>query len=74
MNIPQHYQANFHALVRAAQEGKLCLLACKDALTGADRYVICAIEPCEESDRIIPFGHLADGDPREAYLAPDLDP
>lgn len=37
MNIPPHFQARFQSLVLAALADKLCLVACKDALTGADR-------------------------------------
>jgi hypothetical protein len=74
MNIPPHFQARFQSLVLAALADKLCLVACKDALTGADRYVICAIEHRDGHERIRPFGHLTDGDPIKAYLPPDMDP
>ena len=43
MSIPEAFKTNFQTLLRAAEAGHLCLLECKDAQTGADRYVICAV-------------------------------
>ena len=70
MSIPEHAQANFQTLLRAAEKGDLALMECADALTGETRYVICAVGR-EGSDLLFtPFGHLADGNPYEAYVPP----
>lgn len=68
MSIPDHARANFQTLLRAAADGNLALLECADAGTGAVRYVICAVGRDDEEFLFTPFGHLADGNPYEAYL------
>ena len=42
-----------------------------DAVTGAPRYVICAVGRDDGDFVFTPFGHLADGNPYDAYLPPD---
>jgi hypothetical protein len=70
MSIPDHISTNFDTLLRAASNGNLALLECADAITGEPRYVICAVE-LEGTDCLFtPFGHLADGNPYDAYLPP----
>lgn len=73
MSIPDHARANFQTLLRAAAEGNLALLECTDAATGATRYVICAVGRAEGDFVFTPFGHLADGNPYEAYVPPAAD-
>jgi hypothetical protein len=70
MAIPEAYKANFSTLLQAAAAGDLCLLECKDADTGEDRYVICAASLQNGEVQMAPFGHLADGNPYEAYVPP----
>lgn len=73
MAIPEPYRRNFATLRRAAENGDLALMECSDAVTGAPRYVICAVsqENGENGDLVMtPFGHLHDGNPYEAYLPP----
>lgn len=70
MSIPDAYRANFQTLLRAAADNALCLVECRDALTLAPLYVICAAAYDGETYTITPFGHLADGDPFQAYLPP----
>ena len=73
MSIPSHARRNFQTLLRAAGEGNLALMECLDAVTGNPRYVICAVGR-DGGDRVFtPFGHLADGNPCDAYLPPDPD-
>ncbi len=43
MSIPDDARANFQTLLRAAADGNLALLECKDAATAELRYVICAV-------------------------------
>lgn len=71
MSIPDHARANFQTLLRAAADGNLALLECADAETGAMRYVICAVGRDDEEFLFTPFGHLAEGNPYEAYRPPD---
>lgn len=73
MTIPNHARANFHTLLRAAADGNLALMECLDSRTSEPRYVLCAVGH-DGTDRVFtPFGHLADGDPYDAYLPPDPD-
>ena len=71
MSIPDHARANFQTLLRAAADGNLALLECADAETGAVRYVICAVGRDDGEFLFTPFGHLADGNPYEAYRPPE---
>ena len=74
MAIPEHARNNFNTLLRAAGDGNLALMECLDAVTGERRYVLCAVGRAEDGDFVMtPFGHLADGNPYDAYLPPDPD-
>jgi Family of unknown function (DUF6117) len=68
MSIPDHISTNFDTLLRAASNGHLALTECSDAVTGEPRYVICAIGREGADYLFTPFGHLADGNPHDAYL------
>ena len=70
MSIPDHARANFETLLRAAADGNLALMECADARTGETRYVICAVGRDGAEFIFTPFGHLADGNPFDAYLPP----
>jgi hypothetical protein len=70
MSIPEYARANFNILLRAAARGDLALVECADAMTGAPRCVICAIARDGADYIITPFGHLAPGNPYEAYEPP----
>ena len=73
MTIPNHARTNFHTLLRAAADGNLVLMECLDCRTSEPRYVLCAVGH-DGTDRVLtPFGHLADGNPYDAYLPPDPD-
>lgn len=71
MSIPDHIQTNFDTLLRAASNGHLALMECQDALTGAPRFVLCAVGRDGEAFLFTPFGHLAEDDPYQAYSPPD---
>ena len=45
-----------------------------DAITGEPRYVICAVGRDGRDFLFTPFGHLADGNPFDAYLPPSEPP
>lgn len=73
MTIPDDAKANFHTLLRAAADGNLALMECLDARTSEPRYVLCAVGH-DGIDRVFtPFGHLAEGNPYDAYAPPDPD-
>jgi hypothetical protein len=57
-------------LLRAAEDNNLALLECADAVTGETRYVIAAVGRDGADFVFTPFGHLADGNPFDAYLPP----
>ncbi len=70
MSIPEYISTNFDTLLRAASDGNLALMKCTDTVTGEPRYVICAVGR-EGADYVFtPFGHLADGNPYNAYQPP----
>jgi len=69
--IPDHIRDNFQTLMRAAENGDLALMECSDAETGAPRYVICAVGHNGGEYLFTPFGHLAEGNPYEAYRPPE---
>lgn len=71
MSIPDHARRNFETLLRAAAHGHLALLECTDAVTGAPRYVICAVGSDQGTFAFTPFGHLAEGNPYLAYVPPE---
>lgn len=70
MAIPDGHRTNFQTLLRAAKSGDLTLMECTDAQNGEPRYVICAVGRENGEFLFVPFGHLHDGDPYEAYVPP----
>ncbi|MBY5637876.1 hypothetical protein HFO39_24460 [Rhizobium leguminosarum] len=73
MASPDHASTNFDTLLRAAADGNLALMECLDAVTREPRYVLCAIGRTDGEYVFAPFGHLANGNPYDAYLPPDPD-
>lgn len=45
-------------------------MECIDAITAEPRFVICTVGRDGTDFLFTPFGHLADGDPYDAYLPP----
>ena len=74
MSIPEHARANFQVLLSAAANGDLALMECADAVSGEPRFVICAVGREGEDFLFTPFGHLAEGNPYEAYVPPSAAP
>ena len=70
MAIPEHARANFATLMNAAQAGDLALMECTEAQSGETRYVLCAVGRDDDNFVMTPFGHLAPGNPYEAYIPP----
>ena len=71
MAIPDYARTNFNTLLRAVASGDLALLECTDAATGEPRYVLCAVGRDSGDYVMTPFGHLAPGNPYDAYLPPE---
>ena len=71
MAIPDYARTNFNTLLRAAAAGDLALLECTDAATREPRYVLCAMGRDSGDYVMTPFGHLAPGNPYDAYLPPE---
>jgi Family of unknown function (DUF6117) len=71
MSIPEYARTNFNTLLRAAASGDLALVECADAVTGEPRYVLAAIAQEGGTYMMTPFGHLAPGNPFDAYVPPD---
>ena len=71
MAIPNPVRTNFNTLLRAADDGNLALMECLDAVTREVRYVLCAVGRDSVDCVFTPLGHLADGNPYDAYLPPD---
>lgn len=70
MAIPDHACANFETLLQAAQAGDLALMECTEVASGETRYVLCAVGRNAGDYVMTPFGHLAPGNPYEAYIPP----
>ncbi|MGQ9370686.1 DUF6117 family protein [Azospirillum sp. ST 5-10] len=70
MAIPDPVKANFDTLLRAAAAGDLALVEGSDARTGETRFILCAVARSGGDFVLTPFGHLADGNPYEAYVPP----
>ncbi|MFF0924278.1 DUF6117 family protein [Rhizobium leguminosarum] len=73
MAIPDYARLNFDTLLRAASGGNLALMECLDAATREPRYVVCDVARRDGEYAFTPFGHLAEGNPYDAYLPPDAD-
>ena len=74
MSIPKYARANFNTLLRAAACGDLAVVECTDAMTGAPGYAHCSIARDRAEYVITPFGHLAPGNPYDAYEPPLTSP
>ncbi|MBA4040539.1 MAG: hypothetical protein C0474_01805 [Sphingobium sp.] len=70
MAIPDYARANFESLMKAAQAGDLALMECTEVASGETRYVLCAVGRNAGDYVMTPFGHLAPGNPYEAYIPP----
>jgi hypothetical protein len=60
MSTPDHARANFQTLLRAAADGNLALMGCRDAATGEIRYVICAVGRVSVKSVFTPFDVRSD--------------
>lgn len=63
--------ANFEVLKRAAADGNIALMECKDVKTGEYRAVICAVSHVDGEFALVPFGHMCLGNPYEDYIPPE---
>ena len=73
--IPEHHKQWFAQLQQANDDGRLALVAGKDATTGEYRTMICLIGGPDKNDEytITPVGNMAHTDnPFDAYHPPAL--
>lgn len=70
MAIPDYARTNFETLVNAAKAGDLALMECTETTSGETRYVLCAVGRDDGGYVMTPFGHLAPGNPYDAYVPP----
>ena len=70
MAIPDHARTNFNTLLTAAKDGNLALMECTEVGSGETRYVLCAVGRDGDAYVMTPFGHLAPGNPYDAYIPP----
>jgi hypothetical protein len=68
MAIPEAYRSTFLTLLRAAANGDLALVECRNAATAEARHVLRAVARNGGGYALTPFEHLCDGDPFDAYL------
>lgn len=74
MAIPDHARTNFNTRRRAAGDGNLALMEVPGCRHRRAPLRPCAVGRAEDGDFVMtPFGHLADGNPYDAYLPPDPD-
>ena len=70
MAIPDYARRNFETLLKAAEAGDLALMECTEVESGETRFVLCAVGRNDGAYVMTPFGHLAPGNPYEAYIPP----
>ena len=70
MAIPDYARTNFETRMKATQAGDLALMECTEVASGETRYVLCAVGRNEGDYVMTPFGHLALGNPYDAYIPP----
>ena len=70
MAIPDYARVSFETLMNAANAGDLALMECTEVASGETRYVLCAVGRDVGDYVMTPFGHLAPGNPYEAYIPP----
>lgn len=71
--IDQGYKANFQTLKRAAVNGDLALMECRDAQTDLTVMVVCAVQRLGDAFQFVPMAKLFDGNPYEEVLPPSRD-
>ena len=71
--INKAHQHNFETLLRAADNGDLCLLECTDWATGKPVMAVCAVQQDDDELMFVPIAKLFDGDPYKEIAPPSTD-
>lgn len=71
MTIPAGHATNFDTMLRAASNGHLALLECKDAKTGEPVYTIVMVSRRGDEFEFVPVARMFDGNPYEQIVPPD---
>jgi len=73
MAIPEGYKHNFETLCRARDDRALCIMECKDRVTGKMVVAVCAAWTDEEGIvHMVPVAKMFDGDPYEEIDPPEV--
>jgi Family of unknown function (DUF6117) len=76
MSIPDSYRHNFRNMLRAASDGRLALLECRDRQAQAVTYVVVMVSDVQGDDGsfdLVPVARLFDANPYDELDPPDLD-
>lgn len=71
--IEQGYLDNFNTLLRASDNGALCIVECTHSETGVPVITICAVQQDGENIEMIPVAKLFDGNPYKELIPPRVD-
>lgn len=71
--INKAHQHNFETLLRAADNGDLCLLECTDWATGKPVMAVCAVQQDDDELMFVPIAKLFDGNPYKEIAPPSTD-
>lgn len=73
MTIPAGHATNFDTMLRAAANGHLALLECKDAKTGEPVYTIVMVSMHGNEYEFIPVARMFDGNPYDHVVPPTVE-
>jgi len=74
MAIPEGYKHNFETMMRASENGDLCLAQCRSRKTGEDVFVVCATFMNEDNEvQLVPLAKMFDGNPYEEVDGPSVE-
>lgn len=68
--IGKGYKRNFDTLLKAVQEGSVCLLDCRHRETGEQAVMLCAVAFDGAEYHMTPFAVMCSGSPYEDYIPP----
>lgn len=73
MTIPAGHATNFDTMLRAAANGHLALLECKDARTGEPVYTVVMVSRRGDEFEFVPVARMFEGNPYDHVIPPSPD-